>query len=415
MFRQALRFHFAIGFVAFALLGAQALAAQAGVASDGRQVLLVWKVGPPSGEAPLADIPLNLERKAEAMGLRLEVRAFTASEFAQEFPVAFAAHHEPDIIAAENAFSIAAPEGYKHGPGIASDPEVRKSLTQVNGSLGALAGPRGGRQYLIATSEHAEAARRLALRPPDCDSIFVAETPVPPDIEQTAVQMAEAYLRAPAGINAYDDPARLRTEGVLWDAVDVRATKTCSAWGNDRLAFVSLVSNFEQDDPRLQPPPISFAGGPLIGQMPILLVLRKQGAGWRLLAASSDRMPDSAFLQQIPAIFGGLQNPAKEEAGLAPAQLLSPEDGHAPVPDAGQRTGYFTWRPSPSGNVVAQVLEVAYLNDDWLFFVPAERDTAMDQLPSGSRRIPGTEWKWRVWSIFDSGAITLSDYRTFRK
>ena len=252
---QDLRFHFAISFVALALLGAQALAAQVGVASDGRQVLVVWKVGPPtSGETPVADIPLNLERKAEAMGLRLEARAFTASEFAQEFPVAIAAHRAPDIVAVENAFSIAAPEGYKHGPGIASDPEVRKSLIQVNGSLKrspdpgvdvSSSSPLQNTQRLPAGSRfgHLIAIRSLLprLRFHPTFNKRPCRWPKP-----TSVRLRE--------FNAYDDPARLRTEGVLWDSVDVRATKTCSAWGNDRLAFVSLVSNFEQDDPRRAAP-----------------------------------------------------------------------------------------------------------------------------------------------------------------
>jgi hypothetical protein len=160
---------------------------------------------------------------------------------------------------------------------------------------------------------------------------------------------------------------------------------------------------------------MSLAHGPLIGQMPILLVLRKQGAGWRLLAASSNPMSNNVFLFQIPGISSLLQEPAMEETGVAPAQLLSPENGHAPVPDAGQRLGHFTWQRSPTGNVVAQILEVSYLNDDWMFFVPAQNDAAQDQLPSASRRNPGSEWKWRVWSISDTGRVAFSDYRTFRK
>jgi hypothetical protein len=238
---------------------------------------------------------------------------------------------------------------------------------------------------------------------------------VPPELEKAAVEIADAYLRTPTEMKDYDDADRLTTEGVRWDSVDVRATRTCGVWGNDRLAFVSLVSTFEHEDPRGQPPPMSLAHGPLIGQMPILLVLRKQGAGWRLLAASSNPMSNNVFLFQIPGISSLLQEPAMEETGVAPAQLLSPENGHAPVPDAGQRLGHFTWQRSPTGNVVAQILEVSYLNDDWMFFVPAQNDAAQDQLPSASRRNPGSEWKWRVWSISDTGRVAFSDYRTFRK
>ena len=104
-----------------------------------------------------------------------------------------------------------------------------------------------------------------------------------------------------------------------------------------------------------------------------------------------------------------------EEIGVAPAQLLSPENGQVPIPDAGQRFGNFTWRPSPSANVVAQIVEFAYQNDDRLYFMPTQNDATPDQMSAGSLWHTGSEWKWRVWSISDTGAIAFSDYRTFRQ
>jgi len=401
--------------VAYALLGAKALEAQNPISPNSNQILVVWKAGSPaSNQAPDSNVPLNLERKAESMGLRLQVRAFAGIEFAQEFRNALAAHQEPDIIAIENAASIDGPPN-NPGVGIASDPDVRKRLIQVNGSLQDLAGIRGGRQFLISTSQHAQAARSLALRAPDCDVLFVAQTPVPPELEKTAVEIADAYLRTPTEMKDYNDTDRLTTESVRWDSVNARETRTCGYWGNDRLAFVSLVSVFEQEDPLRQPPPRSLAHGPLIGQMPILLVLRKQGAGWRLLAASSNPMRNDAFLFRIPGISMELHESAMENTGPAPAQLLSPEDGHAPVPDAGQRFGNFTWQPSPSGNVVTQIVEFAYKNDDWLYFMPTQNYATPDQLSAGKVSQGPGEWKWRVWSISDTGAIAFSDYRTFRQ
>ena len=391
-------------------------AVQSPIQPGGNQVLVVWKAGSPaSNQVPDSNVPLNLERKAESMGLRLQVRAFAGSEFAQEFRNAFAAHQEPDIIAIENAASIHGGGPYNPGVGIASDPDVRKSLIQVNGSLQDLAGPRGGWQYLISTSQHAEAARRLALRAPDCDVLFTAPTPVPPELQKAALEIAGAYLRTPTEMKDYNDADRLMTEGARWDSVNARETRTCGSWGNDRLAFVSLVSTFEHEDFDKQPPPRSLAHGPLIGQMPILLVLRKQGAGWRLLAASSNPMWNSAFLFQFPAISRLLHKSGMEETGVAPAQLLSPENGHAPIREAGQRFGNFTWQPSPSGNVVTQIVEFAYQNDDWLNFVPTKNDGTPDQWSAGSVSNAAGEWKWRVWSISDTGAIAFSDYRTFRQ
>jgi hypothetical protein len=400
--------------VALALLGAETVAAQSPSSPGGDQVLIVWTSGSPdSNQSPDNNVPLNLERKAESMGLRLQIRAFLARDFAQEFQAALAAHLEPDIIAVENASTIESPRSNPYGiVGIASDPDVRRSLIQVNSSLNELAGIRGGWQFLISTSEHAEAARRFALRPPECDASLVVETPVPPDLEQTALQIADAYLRTPAEMKAYDDADRLTTEGVRWDSMNVRETRTCGYWGNDRLAFVSLVSTFEPASTGEQPAKISIAGRPLIGQMPILLVLRKQEAQWRLLVASSDPISNGFFLRQIPAISRLLRKPAMEEMSIRPAQLHSPENGRVPVPDAGQE---FTWQPSPSGNVIAQIVEFAYMNDDRLFFMPTHNHAAPNQVSAGSLWSTGSEWKWRVWSISDTGAIVFSDYRMFHQ
>ena len=415
MLLQRQHLFFAMSCVACTLLGAHALAAQNLSSPNSNQTLVVWKAGSPaSNQVPDNGVPTNLERKAESMGLRLEVHAFAGSEFAQQLRNAFAAHAEPDIIAIENAASI---EGPPSSPrvGIASDPAELSSLVQVNGSLKELAGERGGRQFLISTSEHAEAARRFALRPPECDTSIVAETQVPPDLEQATIRMNDAYLRTPLQLKEYEDADRLTTEGVRWDSVNVRETRTCGSWGNDRLAFVFLVSTFDHEDFAGQPPPRSLAHGPLIGQMPVLLVLRKQDGQWRLLVACSDPWSTEPFLRQVPVFSGLLREPSAKEAGVAPAQLLLPEDGKAPLPVQGEHFGVFIWQPSSSGNVVAQIAEFAYENDDRLFFMPVKDSKAPDLISAGSLWKTESEWKWRVWSITDSGTVVLSEYRTFRQ
>jgi len=261
MLRQQLSF--AMSCIEFALLGAATMAAQGPASSNRSQILVVWEAGSPaSNQAPEGNVPLNLERKAESVGFRLEIRAFPAREFVQEFLSAFAAHREPDIIAVENAGTIQGPRDNAYGiVSIASNPDALSSLIQVNGSLSELAGERGGRQFLVATSEHAEAARRFALRPPECDTSIVPETPVPPDLEQAALRMNDAYLRTPLQLKEYEDADRLTTEGVRWDSVSARETKACGSWGNDRLTFVLLVSTFDHEDFVGQPPPKSLAHG----------------------------------------------------------------------------------------------------------------------------------------------------------
>lgn len=392
-------------------------ASRSPVSSGGNSVLVVWEAGSPqSDQPPSNNVPPSLQLRAESMGLQLQIRTFPARGFAQEFHKAFAAHREPDIVAVENGASIDGPENNPSGiVGIASYPEVRRSLVQVNGSLIELAGVRGGRQFLVSTSEHAEAARRFALRPPDCDLLVAAETSLPPDLQQAAMEIADAYLRSPAQTTAWDDPDRLATEGTRWDSVNATETKTCSYWGNDRLAFVSLLATFEHEGYEGQPHPVSLAQGPLIGQMPILLVLRRRGAQWLLLAASSDPWSNEPFLREIQAFSKLLHGSASKQTSMAPAKLLSPDDGKSPVPDAGQRFGDFTWQPSPSSDVVAQIAEFAYQNDDRLFFLPNQFGGALDRVSDGLVWNAESIWKWRVWSISDTGAIAFSDYRTFRK
>ncbi|MGD0482343.1 MAG: hypothetical protein ABSA42_19395 [Terracidiphilus sp.] len=417
MFRQVLRFHFAIGFVIFALLGVQALAAQAGVASDGSQVLVVWTAGSPTtDEAPAANIPPNLERKAESMRLHLQVRAFRASEFTQEFLKAFAAHQEPDIIVVENIANIVNPASGQYAVhGMASNPGALQSLTLVYGSFVELEDPRGGREFLVSTSSHAQAARQFALRPPDCDTISVAPTPVPADIVQAAAPIANAYLSAPETLKAYDDPDRLTTEGVRFSPMNVRETRTCGSWGNDLLAFVSLLSTVDRTGAHDANSIVSITRGPLVGQMPALLVLRKQQDQWRLLAAAIDPVTNDPFLHQIPAISWFAQGPGREEPVVTPAQLLSPENGSAPAPNPHDRFGDFTWKPSSSRNVVAQIVEFAYQNDDRLFFSTVHNNIAQDRISAGLLWNTKSECKWRVWSISDTGSVAFSDYRTFHQ
>lgn len=410
--------YWAIFGMVWALSGALPDFAQRAASADGRGVIVVWTVGSPAtGDTPDAKVPGDLENRAEGIGLRLQIQAFPAKVFAQEFFDAFNAHHEPDVIAFDNASVIEARRNNPYGQvGIASDPAVRKSLVQVTGAMSKLTGgPAGGWQFLISTSKNYEAARRLALLPPECGAGGVSGVPINRDVQEAAVQMADAYLRAPGEMSMYNDADRLIGKGVRQESMKALATRICGSWGNDRLLFVSTVSTYEPSDPDepVRVPSI-LAGTHKIGQMPVLLVLRKHDAQWRLLAASSDPMSNGPFLRQIPAISHLMQGVGIEETGPAPAQLLSPGKPQLPLPEAVQRVGDYTWQPSTSDNVMAEILEFAYQNDARLFLKLARDDIARDQVWEGPPSWSGSEWKLRVWSISDSGAIAFSEVRSFR-
>ena len=103
----------------------------------------------------------------------------------------------------------------------------------------------------------------------------------------------------------------------------------------------------------------------------------------------------------------GLRSHDEPPALPAPAMLLSPADGDSPRPSNGQGFGFFTWRSSPSEDVVAEVAEFAYQDDARLFVgrpaLPGSR------ISSGQLWTTGGNWNWRVWSITRSGDIVFSD------
>jgi hypothetical protein len=80
-----------------------------------------------------------------------------------------------------------------------------------------------------------------------------------------------------------------------------------------------------------------------------------------------------------------------------------------PVAAAGQRFGNFTWRPSASQNVVAEIVEFAYENDPRLFLTLRQTNLTTEQISDEQLWTSLSEWKWRVWSINDAGAVAFSE------
>ncbi len=149
--------------------------------------------------------------------------------------------------------------------------------------------------------------------------------------------------------------------------------------GKRQLAFVSLLSTDKAPK--------------AIGQTPLLLVLRKQDTGWLLLVASTEPISNKRFLRQIPSIAGQLQRPKDESDKPQPAELLSPLDGQEPLPELGQRFGGFTWSPSRSESVVAEVVEFAYQGDARLFLETYGRQQPTGRISAGELWHTRSEWK----------------------
>ncbi len=98
---------------------------------------------------------------------------------------------------------------------------------------------------------------------------------------------------------------------------------------------------------------------------------------------------------------------------LESARPLMP-DGMFPVPKKGERFGDFIWQPSPSSDVVAQVVEFTLGKDKIggltrLFFLPPSES----KLSSGLLMSGGTS-AWRVWSISKAGDVVFSEQHSFK-
>lgn len=369
------------------------------------RLITVWKVGDPhQGDTPDTSIAPDLQQSAEKMGLTIIVKAFPAVGFAQTFFDAFEKGQEPDVLAINNygiIDGITTPLG--DFTGIASDETIREKLVKVTESLNGLeassSGRIGGWEFLITTSKHSKAAKLLALRSPECKQGWNL-TPLTQDLQESAIPIARAYLQGDrTSLAAFEDPERLQTDMADPRQFNVSEIKGCGYWGDERLAFVPVVSSYESSK--------------ALGQISQLLVLRKQDTQWRLLTASTDPVSISRFPDGIPKLVSLFQEARTPGKIPPPAKLLAPEDGV--YPEAGnQRFGDFVWQPSTSTEVVAQIIEFAY-NDDARLFLRFFSDggLANDHLSAGQLWTTRSLWRWRVWSISDSGAISFSEARSF--
>jgi hypothetical protein len=362
------------------------------------KVITVWKVGDPwRGGTPDTVVPPSLELSAKKLGCGLRVEAFPIQGFASLFFRAFENHHPPDILVFNNygvLEGISTPIG--SFTGIGSDPEIHAALVQVTESLTALEGR--GWEYLIRTSPNFEAAQALALRPPECAAAW--EGALPAELGDIAMQSARAYLENTPTLKNFEDPDRLHTTVTEPKERHVETIKACGYWGTDHLAFVEATANFT-------------APG-RIGWVSTLMVLRKQSDQWRVLAASTDPVSNKSFVSQIPAMVRLIIKPWAPSKAPEPPSLLSPQDGEFPAATPGARFGDFSWHPSPSGGEVAEVAEFAYNGDTRLFAIffsgpaPATEHCSAGMLWT----VPGM-WRWRVWSISESGGVSFSQPRSF--
>jgi len=394
---------------AFLTLNAGAVSAK----SSGN-VIQIWSVGSPhKGTLPPAFAPSELRQRAESLGYSIEVKTFRASGFAARFRQALQDHSEPEILVFDNYGVIAGVKTQKGWvEGIDADRSVSPSLVLVHETLSSLQSL--GWIMLVRSAVNYEAARALSMPPAECESAPV-DSPALRLAQEKAELATRAYLDCDrSALAAISDESRLVQQCFMPKSdTKIDSVKACRVSGNQKLAFVTLVSSFSaalrEPDPMLRSRP-----GMELGQKSILAVLRNQNGNWQLLAITHDLMNTVARVDVtnawkfVKSLDQGGDNGIRPE----PARSLAP-DGSIPRPQPGERFGDFTWEPSSSADVIGQVVEFSWGKDTnsgltRLFFLPASEIKLSHGL-----LMSGGATAWRVWSISKSGDVAFSEQRSY--
>lgn len=176
--------------------------------------------------------------------------------------------------------------------------------------------------------------------------------------------------------------------------MSVRNHKLCWATGNDRLQFVLAAASFVSAD--------------VNGQENVLMVWSRSAEEWDLLAITRD-LHEDPFSSAIR--LAELLDSRSSGVVPEPPTLVSPPGGEPAVPAAGETHGYLVWAPSPSQGVVAEIVEVGYPGESRLFLIP--HGEGPSRLSTGSLYTAYELILWRVWSVHESGLVSISEARSF--
>ena len=397
------------------------VARAAGPAKPGSSLIRIWIVGSPHTNAlPPAVIPPDLKQRAESLGYTIQIEAFRPDTFAAHFHQALQTHTEPEILTFDN-YGVLSGMQTKLGwfQGIDWDRRTASSLALVHETMTSLQ-PQGW-VMLVPSASNYEAARALSLQPPECDARSGPATfsqdilPTLREAREKAVSATRAYLDCDRStLAAVSDESRMVQQCFMPQSeTKAESVKACSVSGNNKLAFVTLVSAFSakvHDRRALH----SSKPGMNLGQQSILAVLTNQNGTWRLLAITHDPVNTVARRPITTNTFvNSLDHPPATALIPEPARLLTP-NGVYPVAQPGERFGDFIWEPSQSTDVIGQVVEFMWGKEtNWgltrLFFLrPSENKISSGLLMSGGPTM------WRVWSISKSGDIVFSEPHTFK-
>ena len=365
--------------------------------------LVIWKVGSFSTrDTPEAEIPSKIRRQAERLDYQVAVETFPAKGFTAKLRKAIAQNQEPDILTFDNFSTLEGTEtNWEKSPGIYSIDGVQESLFFVNQTLSFLKDGRGF-VTLLSTSPNHQIAKQLALPELECSN--TAETQLIGDVDRNAIEklvfnysqdLAQANK---AKIEQYKSRSAIIGKNDL-SPMPIEELKICSIVANQNLAAVSTVIAHD---------------GRAIGHLDLLMVLRRENDSWRLLTQQMDIVNQDAR-PYINKLADAIANSDVEEASPLPATNLAPQNVR-PRATKGKRFGDFTWQPSQSDSVVAEVIEFSHGVDAKLFVKFKDDDAKVkDSISAGELYHTDKDtWRWRVWSIAADGSVAFSETQSFQ-
>lgn len=376
--------------------------------------LTVWRVGSPhNGDTPPASVPTDLEIAAKDLGYSFQVRSFPAQGFHVTFSEAVAANTVPDILSFDNYGILRGIEtDLGTFTGIATKPEVRKSLVFVRESLETLG---DSLQLLNVSSRNHTGAKKLAMREPK-PQVRLPEgaSSLKPDevaeVSALAIRLFEDYAKGDeTALQRLSDPQASHLEpppkpqpkptGLQLGPVKVHGVR-----GNSRLAFALVNGVYEANSPG------ESEGA--VGWMTRMMILRKTNGEWKLLS-NSRIAPFSEEWQNLLAQM--TQGNDGGNASIKAPDLLTPADGarsaeRFPPPD-------IEWADvgnSAIAYIVESQFDGGFRWSDSRFTVVARGENSANgahkmTAPFGVGAQPH---RWRVWAVARSGDLGISKWRT---
>ena len=382
--------------------------------------LLVWRVGDIGSEdLPDTDVPADLRRRAKKLNYDIDIEAISAKSVTAKLRAAMKQNREPDIITYHDRGVLEGTETDSEKlAGIHSIEGVKESFVFVNNTLNSIQ-KKVGWIALLNTSQNHDIAKQLALPEPECKK--TAETQLIGNVDRDGIENFVQNYTPALFSNSKTEFEKYLSESAIVGlgsgySQKQKDIKICSVVANNNLAVVSTV--------------VAHDDRGSVGHLDVLLVLhqenderpraavRRKGTrefdNWRLLTQQIGYIIEDAR-PYINKLGNAIAESEQNTSDLLPASNLTPENIR-PKPAEGERFGEFTWQPSQSDDVVAEIIEFSHGVDARLFVkFRDDRIAVEDSISAGGLyHTDSDKWRWRVWSIAADGSIAFSKTQTFQ-